>query len=62
MQVNKEKFTDAVITYNNSGETQIVVCTNRNFTKILKQLKKCSWITILDITKYIIIQYNKQVF
>ena len=52
MQVNKEKFTDAVIKYNNCGETQIVVCTNRNFTKILKQLEKCSWITILDIVKY----------
>ena len=52
MSKKSEKFTNATIFYANSGEPMHIFCTNRNFTKIYKQLNRCSWIEILDIIKY----------
>ena len=52
MSKKPEKFTNATIFYTNSGELMHIFCTNRNFTKIYKQLNRCSWIEILDIIKY----------
>ena len=52
MSKKSEKFTNATIFYTNSGELMHIFCTNINFTKIYKQLNRCSWIEILDIIKY----------
>lgn len=48
----KEKYTNATVFYNNSGERQTVFCTNRNLTVTLKGLKRCSWITDIEVIKY----------
>lgn len=49
---NKEKFTNATVFYNCDGEQRHVFLTNRNFTKTMKQLNRCSWITVEEIIKY----------
>lgn len=48
----KEKFTDAIVTYWNGDERKIEFCTNRNLTKRLKLLNRCSWIIDIKIEYY----------
>ena len=48
----KEKYTNATIFYNNQGEQMHVFCTNRNFTRTYNKIKKCSWLTDIEVIKY----------
>lgn len=50
--MKKEKFRDAAIFYNCSGEDRIAFCTNRNLTITLKKLNRCSWIKDIKVEKY----------
>jgi hypothetical protein len=50
--MKKEKFTNATVFYNCSGENRIAFCTNRNLTITLKKLNRCSWIKDIEVEKY----------
>lgn len=50
--MKREKYTNATIFFKNCGENRNVFCTNRNFTKTLNKLQRCSWITDIEVVKY----------
>jgi hypothetical protein len=50
--MKKEFFTNATIFYDNCGEPKHIFCTPKDFTKTLNLLKRCSWITDIEVIKY----------
>lgn len=47
-----EYFTNATIFYNCAGEERHVFCNRKDFTRTLNKLKKCAWVTDIDVVKY----------
>ena len=55
--MKQEKFTNATVFYNCGGEQRHVFCKNRNLTVTLNKIRKCSWITDIEVVKYDLSDY-----